>query len=80
MTRPDRYLILHGDDAPVADWLTMVIRSFRLQGSRYRVLFDEHERRLPDDCRRVQGALGILIQNRLRAEFWVEEMGQRDVR
>jgi len=61
VTRPDRYLILHGDDSPVADWLTVVIRSFRLQRVRYRVVFDEHERRLPDDCRRLQGALGILI-------------------
>jgi hypothetical protein len=61
VTRPDRYLILHGDDASVADWLTVVIRSFRLQRVRYRVVFDEHERRLPDDCRRLQGALGILI-------------------
>ena len=26
VTRPDRYLILHGDDAPVADWLTVVIQ------------------------------------------------------
>ena len=28
-----RYLILHGDDAPVADWLTIVIRRFRLERS-----------------------------------------------
>ena len=62
VTRPDRYLILHGDDAPVADWLTVVIRSFLLQRVRYRVVFDEHERRLPDDRRRVERALGILIQ------------------
>lgn len=61
LTRPDRYLILHGDDAPVPDWLTIVIRHFRLEGSPYQVLFDEHERRLPEDRRKVERALGISV-------------------
>ena len=38
VTRPGGYLILHGDDAPIAGWLTIVIRSFRLEGFRYRVV------------------------------------------
>jgi hypothetical protein len=61
VTRPGRYLILHGDDAPVADGLTVVIRRFRLERARHRAVFDEHERTLPEDRRRVEVALGISI-------------------
>ena len=61
VTKPAGYIILHGDDAPVADWLPLVAQGFRLEGTRYRVVFDEHERTLPDDRRRLQAFLGPFI-------------------
>ncbi len=45
----NRTLILHGDDAPVDDWAAMVIPAFDLDHRSVRVLFDQHERMLPDD-------------------------------
>ncbi len=60
VTRPGRtVLILHGDDAPVADWREKLIEGFRLGGRSHRFLFDEHERMLPGDPVRVEEALGI---------------------
>ena len=79
VTRPGRYLILHGDDTPTADWLTMVIRRFRLEGSRYRVLFDEHERRLPYDRRRVECAQGISFGESPKS-IWVKGWIDEEVR
>lgn len=59
VTRPGRtFLILHGDDAPVADWREGLIAGFHLGGRPHRFLFDEHERMLPGDPERVQEALG----------------------
>jgi hypothetical protein len=61
VTRLGRCLIMHGEDAPVADWLPMVVRSFRLERVRHRAVYDEHERRLPDDRRRLHAVLGTSI-------------------
>ena len=69
LTRPDRYLVLHGDDAPIADWLIIVIRRFRLEGSPHQVLFDEHGRMLPGDSRTVERALKISVGESSRGRF-----------
>ena len=62
VTRPGaKWLILHGEDAPVANWLPQVIAAFQLEGRPIRVLSDEHERTLSDDRWRVEEALGIAI-------------------
>ncbi|WP_165248024.1 hypothetical protein [Paludisphaera soli] len=60
VTRPGRtVLILHGDDAPVADWREELIEAYRLGGRAHRFLFDEHERKLSGDPERIEGALGF---------------------
>ena len=60
VTRPGKtVLVLHGDDAPVSDWRERLIDGFRLGGRPHRFLFDEHERMLPGDPERVEGALGF---------------------
>ena len=60
VTRPGRtVLVLHGDDAPVADWREKLIQRYRLGGRPHRFLFDEHERMLPGDPQRVEEALGF---------------------
>src|SRR3954466_11942156 len=60
VTRPGRiFLILHGDDAPVADWREKLAEGYRLAGYAHRFLFDEHERMLPGDPERVEEALGF---------------------
>ncbi|QDV37569.1 hypothetical protein [Tautonia plasticadhaerens] len=62
VTRPGgKWMILHGEDAPVADWLPPVLAAFRLDGRPIRVLSDDHERTLSDDRWRVEEALGITI-------------------
>src|SRR5690242_4328870 len=44
-TRPRRtYLVLHGDDAPVAHWREQLLAAFGLGGRSHQFLFDEHER------------------------------------
>jgi hypothetical protein len=54
VTRPGgRSLILHGNDTPVPDWEDQVIPAFRLDRRELRVLFDEHERLLPDETTAV---------------------------
>ncbi len=59
VTRPrSQYMILHGDDAPIADWTCRVLESFGLTGRPHRFLFDEHERMLPGDPQRLEVALG----------------------
>jgi hypothetical protein len=58
VTRPgSRSLVLHGDDAPVSDWLLRVILGFDLDRRSIRVVYDEHERMLPADRRLVAEAL-----------------------
>jgi hypothetical protein len=60
VTRPGKsFLILHGDDAPVADWRGKLIESCGLGGRPHRFLFDEHERMLPGDPEGVEEALGF---------------------
>jgi hypothetical protein len=45
ITRPGgRVLLLHGDDAPIADWRARVLTRFRLAHRSVRLLYDEHER------------------------------------
>jgi len=55
------YLIIHGDDAPVPDWLKQIKERFRLSGASVSPEFTEHERMLGDDPRAVQAALGTLL-------------------
>jgi hypothetical protein len=45
ITRPGgRFLLLHGDDAPVSDWRARVLARFHLDSHSVRLLYDEHER------------------------------------
>jgi hypothetical protein len=60
VTRPRQtYLVLHGDDAPVPDWQGRLIDSFHLEGRTHKFLYDDHERMLPCDIKRIEVALGI---------------------
>jgi hypothetical protein len=60
VTRPrGRFLVCHGNNAPVRDWLPRVIRRFDLDPRTVRDEFDEHETRLPEDRSRVDEVLGI---------------------
>jgi hypothetical protein len=56
----NRFMILHGNDSPVPDWVPMVMTKFELNRRSVIVLFDEHERMLPEDRRSVSKALGLL--------------------
>jgi hypothetical protein len=48
VTHPGKiFWILHGNDAPISGWETMLVKRFGLSGQRFRFLFDEHERRIP---------------------------------
>ncbi|WP_143206622.1 hypothetical protein [Singulisphaera sp. GP187] len=53
------YLIIHGDDAPVSDWLEQVKERFRLISPT--LCYTEHERMMGDDPQAVQLALGISL-------------------
>ena len=55
----NRLMIFHGKDAPVTDWVPMVIRKFDLDRHRVKVTFDEHERMLPEDRSKVTETLGL---------------------
>ena len=60
VTRPDRRsLVLHGHDAPVADWLGRVIERFGLDRRSLRLLHDEHERTFTQDRRVVFAEFGL---------------------
>jgi hypothetical protein len=60
VTRPGRgYLVLHGDDAPVLDWEVCVVRRFHLEGSRFTVVYDEHERMLSGDPHEIESTLDL---------------------
>ena len=52
-------LILHGEDSPCTDWLERVVLAFRLDRRSVRVLFDEHERTMAEDRKRVLEVLGV---------------------
>ena len=57
----NRSTIFHGEDAPVPDWMPMVVRKFDLDARSVKVAFDEHERMLPEDRMRVYGAFGLVM-------------------
>jgi hypothetical protein len=62
VTHPgSRYLIIHGDDEPVAHGLKLVRQRFQLNQVEATGLFDEHEQMIRDDHRAVQEALGIAL-------------------
>jgi hypothetical protein len=54
-----RFMIFHGNDAPVQDWVPTVVRKFDLNRRSVRVLFDEHERMLAEDRSRVNEIFGL---------------------
>ena len=53
------YLILHGRDAPLIEWLTVVASRFDLPPGRTRILYDEHERMIAGDPEAVERVLGV---------------------
>jgi hypothetical protein len=55
----DRFVIFHGKDAPVADWLPMVVRKFDLDRRMVKIAFDEHEQMIPEDRMKVSWVLGL---------------------
>jgi hypothetical protein len=57
----NRFMLFHGNDSPVPDWVPMVVRKFDLNRRSVRVLFDEHERMHAEDRMRVKYALGITV-------------------
>jgi hypothetical protein len=60
VTRPDRQsLVLHGHDAPVADWLERVVDRFDLDRRSLKPLYDEHETMMGEDRCQVAAALGL---------------------
>jgi hypothetical protein len=60
VTRPSRsYLILHGRDAPLIEWLTVVASRFDLPPGRTRILYDEHERMIAGDPDAAERVLGV---------------------
>ena len=60
VTRPRRrYLILHGGDSPRPNWLEPLLVGFRLDRRSVKALFDDHERTLAEDRRRVLKVLGV---------------------
>jgi hypothetical protein len=62
VTHPRRgFLIVHGNDSPVPDWLDRIRSSFQLADVKPTPLFDEHERMLGEDLRAVQDALGVSL-------------------
>lgn len=52
------YVVIHGDDAPMHDWLERVKSRFRLSGVEVTPEFTEHEMMLGEDQRELQDALG----------------------
>jgi len=62
VTRPGKeFLILHGDDSPLAEWQELVIGSFRLTGLRFKLLYDEHETMIPGHPRDVEASFGLRL-------------------
>lgn len=62
VTEPNgRFLVCHGNDAPVGNWKTRVRRAFGLDACPLKAIFDEHEHTLEDDRRIVEETLGIAI-------------------
>lgn len=60
ITRPDRrFLLLHGADAPVANWLPRVVERFNLDDRSVRLLYDEHEETFTRDRRTMNAEFGL---------------------
>ena len=55
------YIILHGHNAPVEDWLSRIIHRFRLGDVEVEPVGTEHEGISPGDLAAVQEALGISL-------------------
>lgn len=55
------YVIIHGDDAPVANWLKLVRLKFRLTQVEVNPEYTEHERMIGDDPRAVEKSLGVSL-------------------
>jgi hypothetical protein len=55
------YILLHGGDAPVADWLPHVIRCFHLGDVAVELVGTEHESMAPRDLAAVEEALGVFL-------------------
>jgi hypothetical protein len=58
--RPD-YVLLHGDDAPVTDWLPRIIDRFRLGDVKIEVEDTAHHSMAPRDLAAVEEALGVSL-------------------
>jgi hypothetical protein len=56
-----RYLIIHGEDAPVPNWKTRIKACFRLKGVGVSALSDVREQGLDEDRRAVEDALGVSL-------------------
>ena len=56
-----RYLILHGQDAPVPDWEPRIIARFHLASLDVQNLSSEHERVVRGDVLAVEEALGVTL-------------------
>lgn len=62
IARPDRrFLVLHGADAPVADWLPIVVERFHLDARSVRPLYDEHEETFTRDRQAMNAEFGLSI-------------------
>jgi hypothetical protein len=55
------YIVLHGDDAPVTDWLSQIIDRFHLGDVAVELVGTEHESMAPRDQAAVEEALGISL-------------------
>ncbi len=62
ITRPARqFLVLHGADAPVADWLPIVVERFNLDIRSVRPLYDEHEETFTRDRQAMNAEFGLSV-------------------
>ena len=60
ITQPGgRFLLIHGDDAPVSDWRTRVLRRFQLNRRSVGLCYTEHERTFAEHRTAVFGEFGL---------------------
>jgi hypothetical protein len=57
-----RFLLLHGDDAPVADWLGRVVERFGLDGRAVKPRHSEHHETDARHRRAVNAEFGLSIR------------------
>ena len=63
ITHPNSaYIVIHGDDAPVSDWLELVKVRFQLTGVEVIPEYTEYETMLDEDHEAVQSALGVDLE------------------